>query len=127
VTRFLKNPIFRKGDPERERLEEIKSRFHGLCDFVASHGGWVVSVPGAREVRIECLPGSLLPKTLRKIGYKPTRGEDGQRILPVAVTQSFVQNADGELSVAEGSTRPVSMVTHSAGISPVEIWSFTLP
>jgi hypothetical protein len=47
--------------------------------------------------------------------------------LPTAITQSFVQNADGELAISEGSTRAVSVMTHSAGISPVERWAFDLP
>jgi hypothetical protein len=47
---------------------------------------WVTSLAGEHEVRVECLPGSSLPATLRKIGYQLTRGQDGQRILPVAVT-----------------------------------------
>jgi hypothetical protein len=83
--------------------------------------------PIARPVRIECLPGSALPATLERIGYKPVREPvDGSRILPVAVTQEFVQSSGGALTAAEGS-RAVSIVTHSAGISPVEVWSFTLP
>jgi hypothetical protein len=64
---------------------------------------------------------------VERIGYRPRREEDGTRILPVAITQAFVQNADGALEAAEGSSRAVSMVTHSAGISPVERWTFTLP
>jgi hypothetical protein len=78
-------------------------------------------------VRIDVLPGSGLPATLEKIGYKLRRVDDGSRILPVAVTQEFVQSISGALTAAEGSSRPVSMVTHSAGISPVEVWTFMLP
>jgi hypothetical protein len=51
----------------------------------------------------------------------------GTRILPVAITEKFVQSSFGVLTTAEGSSRPVSVVTHSAGISPVEVWTFTLP
>jgi hypothetical protein len=102
-------------------------RFAGLCEFVRAHHGWVTSVAGSREVRIDVLPDSALPATLERIAYKLTRGEDGTRILPTAITQSFVQNADGELAISEGSTRAVSVMTHSAGISPVERWAFDLP
>jgi hypothetical protein len=121
---YIRDPQFRRGNPEADALEERKRRHAGLVSFIGSHGGWATSVPGAREVRIECLPGSALPATLTRTGYELRRGEDGTRILPVAVSQVFVQNADGALAVAEGSTR---MVTHSAGIAPVERWSFTLP
>jgi hypothetical protein len=127
MKRYLKNPTFRRGDPEQDALDERKRRFNGLCEFVRAHHGFVTSVAGAREVRIDCLPGSALPATLERIGYKLRRGEDGTRILPVAITQSFVQNAEGALAVAEGSTRPITTVTHSAGISPVERWAFDLP
>jgi hypothetical protein len=125
--RYLKNPIWKRGDPEADALIERKQRFHGLCDFVSAHHGWVTSVPGSKTVRIECLPGSALPATLERIGYKLKRGEDGTRILPNAITESFVQNADGALAASEGSTRPVTMVTHSAGIAPVERYSFEIP
>jgi hypothetical protein len=37
----------------------------------------ITSIAGAREVRIDVLPGSALPATLERIGYKLQRGEDG--------------------------------------------------
>jgi hypothetical protein len=125
--RYLKDPQWKRGDPERDAIEARKARHHGMVDFITAHGGWVVSVPGERQVRVQCLPGSSLPATLIRMGYEPKREQDETRILPVAVTQEFVQSSSGALAVSEGSTKPVSMVTHSSRISPVEVWTFMLP
>jgi hypothetical protein len=88
----------------------------------------VTSVAGAREVRIDCIPGSALPATLTRIGYKLRREEPGQRVLAHAIVEEFVRQADGSLALATpGSSLPIERRTTHAGISPVERFSFDLP
>jgi hypothetical protein len=51
--------------PRDEQIDARKRRFDELNEFVSARGGWMTSVPGAREVTVECLPGSNLPDDLR--------------------------------------------------------------
>jgi hypothetical protein len=93
-----------------------------------AHHGWVTSVAGAREVRIDVLPGSALPATLERIGYRLRREEPGQRVLAHAIVEEFTRNKDGSLALlSPGSTLPIERRMTHAGISPVERFSFDLP
>jgi hypothetical protein len=47
-----------------------------------SHQGWMVSLRGDVNVRIECMLGSTLPVDLRKLGYTVIQAGDSERILP---------------------------------------------
>jgi hypothetical protein len=72
------------------------------------------------------LRGSGLPDELRKAGYELVAEEPGERILAAAVTERFTRNADGTLSMLTGgSTRPVALVRHHAGITKTERYSFS--
>jgi hypothetical protein len=74
----------------------------------------------------ETLPGSTLPQELRKLGHNVVEVGEGERILPTAITERLATGADGRLeSVIEGSTRPVSLVVHHAGIARVKRYSFS--
>jgi hypothetical protein len=126
---YLKDPQYRRGDPERDRLEERKARFSGLVDFCNAHHGFVVSIPGAKEVTVECLPGSGLPDVLRKMGYAVRQADPptGTRILAHGIEERLTRNLAGDLEpITEGSTQPVEIRTH-AGIVAVERWQFDLP
>jgi hypothetical protein len=93
-----------------------------------SHQGWIVSLPGDVNVRIDCVPGSTLPADLRALGYDVTATGDGERILPHQIVERFTRRADGELEpLTEGSTKPVAQTRTHAGIVRVERYAFDMP
>jgi hypothetical protein len=59
--------------------------------------------------------------------HKASGGSVGKVTTGKAAKAEMRRNADGALAASEGSTRPVTMVTHSAGIAPVERYSFEIP
>jgi hypothetical protein len=52
-----------------ERVKKRRELWRALADFIRSHGGWVVSPPSGRYLRVEVPQGSSLPVRLAKIGY----------------------------------------------------------
>jgi hypothetical protein len=117
------------GAEAKDQVRERKAEFEEVNAIVRRGGGWIVSVPGAREVRLEVLPGSPLPNALRARGYQVERDEPahGERILPHSIVEWFVRGGDGTLELATaGSTKPIaSRVTH-AGITATECYWFNL-
>lgn len=112
----------------RAKLEDRKTKFAALNRWIGERGGWIVSVPGDREVRIECLTDSTIPKELRKEGYVLTALGESERILHTAIEQKFVRAPDGTfVPWTPESGRPVSLVTQQAGIVRVERYGFDLP
>jgi hypothetical protein len=96
-------------------IETRKDRFDKLLKFVTARHGWIVSVPGADEITMECLPTSALPDELRDLGYEVIEIGQGERILPTAIVETFI---------TEGSTVP-RRVTH-AGITKLLRFTFLL-
>jgi Arm DNA-binding domain len=108
------------GFAEELRLEKEKG-FEGLKRFVTERHGWLVSVPGDRDLRLQVLPGSPLPDQLVALGYIVEKTGETQRILPHAIQQRFEVSSSGALvPVTEGSTKPVSVQITNAGIATVE-------
>jgi len=52
-----------------ERLKKRQELWRALTDFIQNHGGWVVSPPSSRYLRVEVPQVSSLPVRLSKIGY----------------------------------------------------------
>jgi hypothetical protein len=74
------------------------------------------------------LPESGLPDQLRALGYDLRDAGETERIIPAAITERFVKNADGTLGpLAEGSTQPVTSIVHHACIIKVRRWAFEMP
>jgi hypothetical protein len=96
-------------------IESRKDAFDKLLKFVTARNGWITSVPGSSQIAMECLPGSALPEELYDAGYDPEPAGEGERILPHAITETFL---------TEGST-VVRRVTH-AGIVRVLRYSFVI-
>lgn len=117
-----RKPLKTQVTPNRKEL------FAALNEFVTKRGAWLTSIPGDKEVRMECLPDSTLPDELRKLGYTVESDGETERILPHAITTQVVSAADGVLTpLTEGSSgRPVITIT-SAGICRVLKFTFTLP
>jgi hypothetical protein len=76
---------------------------------------------------MECLPGSSLPDDLCGLGYDLVETGEGERILPVAITEKLAQSDDGWLGpVTAGSTRPGVMVVRHAGIARADRYAFPI-
>jgi hypothetical protein len=80
--RLLRQLYARPRDAE---IDERKQRFAAINDYVTKRGGWMVSIPGAREMRIQVLPGSVLPGQLAEPGYIVTRTGQSERVLAHAM------------------------------------------
>ena len=67
----------------QDRVKKRRKLWRALTEFIQSHGGWVVSPPSDRYLRVEVPQGSSLPVRLAKIGYSlrhaglTTRLDDG--------------------------------------------------
>jgi hypothetical protein len=58
--------------PERERpkiSEQRKRLWEALNEFIHKSGGWLVSSPGEKYLRVEIERGSALVTTLDQMGY----------------------------------------------------------
>jgi hypothetical protein len=51
-------------------VEKQRKVFEALNACVTAQGGWVVSPPGNKSIRIEAPEGSALPIRLAELGYK---------------------------------------------------------
>ncbi len=101
-----------------------KAKFESILRLVSDLCGWVTSVPGAAEVRFECLPDSPIPDELREHDFKVERDDPstGERILPATIVETLMRGPDGVLvPVTEGSSWPVVRIQH-AGIVSIERW-----
>jgi hypothetical protein len=75
-----------------QAVEQRKRLWEALSDYVHAQGGWVISRPGIKEIRIEIPKNSSLPTKLVELGYSPrhintcTRIQLG-KIVPVDVVE----------------------------------------
>jgi hypothetical protein len=80
----------------------------------------MTSVPGAREMRFEALPGSALQASARRWAIS-SRG-------PARAGASFEMSSSGALvPPTEGSTNPVSVVVTKAGLATVFQYDLRMP
>ena len=81
--------------PQVERPDALEKRIElwtALNKYVSDNGGWVVSIPGKKLVRVELPLGSSLPARLAEFGYTATHCTISTRlhrgtIMPVDVFQ----------------------------------------
>jgi hypothetical protein len=69
--------------PQVERtdlLEKRKKLWDTLGKYIHDNGGWVISIPHKKTLRIEVAAGSSLPSKLIEFGYTPTYCGVGTRI-----------------------------------------------
>jgi len=111
-----------------DKLADRKERFAELNEFVRARHGWLTSIPGDLDVELQTLPGSTLPAEIStRFGYVLDEIGETQRILPVAIVESFERGIIGELVPATiGSTRPVAELRHHAGIVRTVRFTFEL-
>ena len=104
--------------PHNPEAEERKKRFDELTAFVQARGGWMTSVPGAREMTFDALPGSPLPAQLTALGYIVEKTGTSERILPHAVARKSEVSSSGALVPVTGdSAKPVTVTVTNAGIA----------
>jgi hypothetical protein len=122
-------PVMGGRKPFRhEVIADRKERFASLLKYVTARNGWLTSIPGDRDVEMQCLPGSSLPDELRKLGYDVREDGETQRILHTAIEERLVRADDGSLlPLTPGSTLPVALVVQHAGIVKVERYRFDIP
>jgi hypothetical protein len=109
--------------PRDDAVDARHKRFDDVNAYISAHGGWVVSIPGARDIAFQALPGSSLPDALRKLGWRVERTGESQRILARAVSQKFELSSSGAfVPFVDGSSKPVSLITTGAGLAIVEVF-----
>ena len=85
-----------------------------LNEYVREGGGWITSVPGLSEIRIEVPQGSALPSKLMALGYDVRHCGSGTRLTPGGTVETFVE-------------RGAPVIRHHAGFTPIEILEISLP
>jgi hypothetical protein len=62
-------------NPTRTEVVKVSEKQRRLWDalneFIIAHGGWVVSVPGLKVLRMGVQQDSALPAKLTELGYQP--------------------------------------------------------
>jgi hypothetical protein len=108
--------------PPNQEAEAAKEKFAAINTYVAEHGGgWLVSVPGDPEMRLQVLPGSVLLDQLAALGYIVEKTGETQRTSRTRVAPKFEVSSSGALAwPTEGSTKPTSVVVTNAWITTVE-------
>jgi hypothetical protein len=92
-------------------LEQRRKLWEALSAFIHSNGGWVTSLPGSRDLRIEMPQGSALPSKLLELGYDPRHCGSSTRITAHGTTETIT---------AQSSTgQPI--IVQQSGFVPVDI------
>ena len=99
----------RQARPEGGGLEQRRKLWDAVNEFVRQTGGWVTSVPGVKDMRIEVPQGSSLPAKLTELGYEVRHAGAGSRIANNAITE-----------IIDART------VHHSGFMPVDIIEITL-
>jgi hypothetical protein len=106
--------------PDRPRAAEVEQRrllWESLRDFIHAAGGWVTSLPGLRELRIECPCGSsFLPVKLADLGYSVRAAGSGTRLTPTGTVETITKHSSGE-----------PRIVRHPGIVSVDILEISLP
>jgi hypothetical protein len=72
---------------------EIEQRYNlweALTAYIQSSGGWVISLPGTKHLRVEVPQNSALPAKLSEFGYKVRHFGSGTRPSPTVDTSEAV-------------------------------------
>jgi hypothetical protein len=126
---FVNDP----GSPGFKRVDDKVARrrawFLALVrESQIAGDAWIISTPGADVVLVEALPLSTFPAELKSRGYPLREVSGGSRILHTAHHQPMQISSSGAMvPVTEGSTRPVTIVTHGAGPHETRRFEFPAP
>lgn len=69
-----------KSEPVTKFSERRMRLWHALNDYIRSQGGWLVSAPHEKFLRVEVSKKSVLPSRLLQLGYDVKAGGVGMRI-----------------------------------------------
>jgi hypothetical protein len=91
-SKVVRDWINRPRETRTGPLEKRRELSEALTEFVRQNGGWVISVPGAENMRIETPRDSALPTKLLELHYSVRSAGIGTRItsgkfLPVEVIE----------------------------------------
>lgn len=115
--KYVSDWATRPARPESSGAEQRRKLSEALVAFIQDRGGWVVSPPGSREIRIECVQGSALPAKLIDLGYSPRHCGVGQRLVPGGMIETIVKHSS--------SGEPINR--RFDGIIAVDIIAIDLP
>jgi hypothetical protein len=120
---------FKSGSEEEDRAKRRNEWFLALVRETQIDGtAWIISSPGNDTVTLETLTTSTFADELKRRGYPLREIELGERILPFAHHQPMEVSSSGALvPTTAGSTRPVSMIVHSASPHPTRRFEFPAP
>lgn len=59
-----------KATARKLSVEQRQELFDALNKWITKQGGWIVSPPGAKYIRVEIPQGSSLPVQLEKAGHR---------------------------------------------------------
>jgi hypothetical protein len=123
---FLKGPSTKR--PPTDVIAERRAWFAAFNAEARDNSAWVISLSGAKEVVIECLPTSAWPAVIAKRGYNLKPEPDGEKILATAIREPMGINTDGTLGpLTPSSTRLTTMVAHHPGVHETRRFSFKRP
>ena len=90
--------------------------WEALNDYVSTAGGWIVSMPGARILRIEIPQRSPLAAKLSELGYRVLHVGVGTRLTPGGTVETITAH----------STQPTPIIRQHPGWLPVDILEIEL-
>jgi hypothetical protein len=104
----------KRGDAYTEAKTLVVRRSElsaALTRFIQANGGSVVSLPGAKDMRIETRQGSSLAAKLTELGYSVRSIGVGTRLIPGGVVET----------ITEHSSTDEPIIRHHSGFVPVDI------
>ena len=85
--------------PDRSEInkkvsEKQKKLWEALSAYITQQGGWVVSVPGLKVLRLEIPQGSSLASKLSELGWVPRHAGTGTRLSPGRTPEEIFRSVD---------------------------------
>ncbi|MGB9020507.1 MAG: hypothetical protein WCC77_23120 [Pseudolabrys sp.] len=85
------NPTRTEYKPVSEKQRQL---WQALYEYITQQGGWVVSIPFLKNLRIEVSPGSSLPAKLLEFGYTVRDAGTGTRLSPGNTSEEIFRAVD---------------------------------
>jgi hypothetical protein len=111
-SKWVASPRAASNPVELRKRQEL---WDALNTYVREAGGWIVSVPGLKELRIEAPQGSTLASKLTALGYTIRLCGSDTRLVPGGTVETIV---------AHGTGAPI--IRHHAGFIPIDILEIEL-
>jgi hypothetical protein len=95
--------------------EKRQGLFEALNEYIRANGGWITSVPGVRDLRIEIPRGSALVNKLADLGY----------VMRCIGSSTRLTTGGHQEVVTEHSTGLPFTISH-AGFVPVDVYETSI-